>query len=208
MKYANYSLFVTLKIEHKIDRAKHEAERVSSFSKLIDVDGALKELDALKTSIIGSLQRVRSKSDEVISNIKLQEPLDAAAQDVEKLKRAIDSVVLEIEFLQTETYNCLEKHRELCIFREDLERINSDLRDLNEQLKNMDKRLGDNLSVSKTTLVAFEQFEHTITVILSRKDEISLFSKILFLTCVLLLSRYWKKESNLSSRKRKKRSFH
>ncbi|RLU22075.1 hypothetical protein DMN91_006455 [Ooceraea biroi] len=156
------------KIEHKIDRAKQEAGRVSSFTKLIDVDGALKEIDILKASIIGSLQRVRSKSDEIISNIRLQEPLEAAAQDVEKLKRAIDSVIIEIELLQTETYNCLEKHRQLCIFREDLERINSELRDLNEQLKNMDGRIGDNLSASKATLVAFEQFEHTITILEER----------------------------------------
>jgi len=171
LKYANYSLLI-FKIEHKIDRARQGAEHVSDFTKLIDMDSALKELDTSKASIIGSLQRVRSKSDEVISNIKLQEPLEAAAQDVEKLKCAIDSVIIEIELLQTETYNRLEKHRYLCIFKEDLERINSELRNLNEQLKNMDGRIGDNLSASKATLTVFEQFEHTITVRLCHGSEI------------------------------------
>lgn len=152
------------KIEHKIELAKQEIEHVSSFTKLIDVDSALNELDALKTSITESLLRVRTKSEEVIGNIRLQEPMEPAAQDIEKLRHAIHSVTVELESFQAEISSRLEKHRRLCVFREDIERIDSDLRDLNEQLKTIDGRIGENLSASRTTLAAFEQFEQTITV--------------------------------------------
>jgi len=138
---------------------------VSNFTKLIDVNGALNELDILKTLIAESLLQVRTKFEEIIDNIRLQEPPEAATQDIEKLKRTIDSMDFEFESFQTKTSDYLEKHRRLCIFREDIEKINSDLHDLNEQLKNIDGRIGDNLSASKAVLAAFEQFEQTITVI-------------------------------------------
>lgn len=157
--------FFFFQIEHKIDQAKQEAARVSSLTKLTDVDGALNELDILKAFVAESLLRVRTKSEEIIDNIRLQEPPEAATQDIEKLKRAVDSVVIEFESFQAQTSDHLEKHRQLCVFGEDLEKINSDLHDLNEQLKNIDGRIGDNLSASKASLAAFEQFEQTITVI-------------------------------------------
>lgn len=128
------------------------------------MDSALNEFDILKTSIAESLRRIRTKSEEIINNIRLQEPLESATQDVEKLKGAIDSVDVEFELFQIETSSRLEKHRRLCIFREDIEKINSDLRDLNEQLKNTDEKIGDNLSASRAALAAFEQFEQTIIV--------------------------------------------
>ncbi|XP_011705984.1 PREDICTED: uncharacterized protein LOC105461199 isoform X2 [Wasmannia auropunctata] len=155
-------------IERKIDEAKQEVERVLSSTKLIDVDGSLNKLNILKTSITEFLLQIRTKSEEIIDNIRLQKPLESATQDVEKLKRTIDSVNVKFELFQTETSIHLEKHRCLCIFKEDIEKINFDLRELNEQLKNMDGRIGDNLSVSKATLVAFEQFEQTITILEER----------------------------------------
>lgn len=94
----------------------------------------------------------------------MQEPPESAIQDIEKLKRMIDFIRVKFESFQIETSSQLEKHRHLCIFSEDIEKINSDLRELHEQLKNMDRRIGDNLSVSKASLTAFEQFEQTITV--------------------------------------------
>lgn len=165
MKYVNYSFFIGFKIEHKIEEAKREAEHASYSTKLMDVNSSLNKLDMLRTSIMESLLRVRTKSEAIIDNIRLQEPLESAIQDIEKLKRTVDSMSVKFESFQTETSSNLEKHRCLCIFREDIEKINSDLRDLHEQLKNMDGRIGDNLSVSKATLAAFEQFEQTITVI-------------------------------------------
>lgn len=141
---------------------------MSSFTKLVDVDSALNELDAMKTSIAESLLRVRTKSEEIIGNIRLQEPTEPAVQDIEKLRHAIDSVTVELESFQAEICTRLEKHRRLCVFREDIERIDSDLRDLNEQLKTIDGRISENLSASRATLTAFEQFEQTITVRQSR----------------------------------------
>ncbi|XP_018309584.1 uncharacterized protein [Mycetomoellerius zeteki] len=152
-------------IERKIEEAKQEVERASSFKKLIDVDDSLNKLNILKTFVTESLLQIRTKSGEIIGNIRLQEPLESAIQDIEKLNRTIDSVCVKFELLQTETSNRLEEHRHLCIFREDIEKINYDLRELNEQLKNMDGRIGDNLSVLKATLTAFEQFEQTITIL-------------------------------------------
>lgn len=163
MKYINCSLFA-FKIERKIDEAKQEVEHASSSTKLIDVDNSLNTLDILKTSITEFLLRLRTKSEEIINNIRLQEPLESATQDIEELKRTIDSVNVKFESFQIETSSHLERHRRLCIFREDIEKINSDLHELNKQLKNMDERIGDNLSVSEATLAVFEQFEQTITV--------------------------------------------
>jgi len=164
LKYVNYSSFVIFKIERKIEEAKQEVEHASNFTKLTDVDGSLNKLNILKTFITESLLQIHTKSEEIIDNIRLQEPLESATQDIEKLNRTIDSVRIKFELFQTETSNRLEEHRHLCIFREDIEKINYDLRELNEQLKNMDGRIGDNLSVLKATLTAFEQFEQTITV--------------------------------------------
>ena len=97
-------------------------------------------------------------------DIRLQEPLELATQDVEKLKDAIDSVVVEFESFLTETSSSLEKHQRLCIFREDIENINLDLRNLNKLLKNTDEKIGDNLAASRAVLAVFEQFEQTIIV--------------------------------------------
>ncbi|CAL1681896.1 unnamed protein product [Lasius platythorax] len=163
------SIFKNLEeIERKINQAKQEIERVLSLTRPIDVDSALNKFDILKTSIAESLRRIHTKSEEIINNIRLQEPLESATQDVEKLKGAIDSVDVEFELFQIETSSRLEKHRRLCIFREDIEKINSDLRDLNEQLKNTDEKIGDNLSASRAALAAFEQFEQTIITLEER----------------------------------------
>ncbi|XP_018360288.1 PREDICTED: titin isoform X3 [Trachymyrmex cornetzi] len=159
-------IFRNLKeIERKIEEAKQEVERALSFTKLIDVDGSSNKLNILKTFITESLLQIHTKSEEIIDNIRLQEPLESTIQDIEKLNRTIDSVRVKFELFQTETSNRLEEHQHLCIFREDIGKINYDLRELNEQLKNMDGRIGDNLSVLKATLIAFEQFEQTIMIL-------------------------------------------
>ncbi|KAL0100113.1 hypothetical protein PUN28_019517 [Cardiocondyla obscurior] len=159
------SIFKNLEqIEHKIEVAKREAEYASSSTKLTDVENSLNKLDALKTSIMESLLRVRSQSEAIIDSIKLQGPLEAM-QDIEKLKRTINFISDKFESFQSETSSHLEKHRRLCIFKEDIEKINSELHELHEQLKNIDGKIGDNLSVSKVTLIAFEQFEQTIKIL-------------------------------------------
>lgn len=152
------------KIERKIDEARQETEGVSSFTRLIDVEAALNKLDVLTTSITESLLRARTRSEEVIGNIRLREPSETATRDVEKVRRAIDSIAVEFEVFQADASSLLEKHRRVCHFREGIEKIDSELRDLNEQLKSIDGRIGDNLSASRAILVAFEQFEQTITV--------------------------------------------
>ncbi|XP_014485705.1 PREDICTED: uncharacterized protein LOC106750117 isoform X2 [Dinoponera quadriceps] len=192
------SIFKSLEeIEHKIDRARQEIEHVSSFTKLIDVDSALNELDALKTSITESLLRVRTKSEEVIGNIRLQEPVESAVQDIEKLRHAMDFVDAQLESFQAEIFSRLEKHRRLCVFREDVERIDSDLRDLNEQLKTIDGRIGENLSASRATLTAFEQFEQTITIL---EERIETFVKKTEETIVLLAPQVMDDISSLRNR--------
>ncbi|XP_012542170.2 titin isoform X3 [Monomorium pharaonis] len=160
------SIFKNLEeIECKIDEAKQEVEHASE---LINVDSLLNKFDILKTHITESLQYVRTKSDEIMNNIILQEPLKLATQDIDKLKHTIDSVNVKFESFQIETTSHFEKHQRLCVFKEDLEKINSDLHELNKQLKNMDERIGDNLLISKATLAAFEQFEQTMTTLEER----------------------------------------
>ncbi|XP_039306302.1 uncharacterized protein LOC105193639 isoform X2 [Solenopsis invicta] len=159
-----FSTFKTLEeIENKINEAKQEVEHALSSTRLTDVNASLNKFDMLKSSITESLLRIRTKSEEIIDNIRLQEPPESATQDIEKLKRTLDSVNVKFESFKIESLSHLEKHRRLCAFREDIEKINSDLRELNEQLKDMDGRIGDTLS--KATLTAFEQFEQTIMIL-------------------------------------------
>lgn len=159
------SIFECLhEVEHKTDDAKTKVDHIMSFSKSYDVDAALNDLEMMKRTITESLKHIQTKIEAVIVRIKQLEPPDAASQDIEKLRQVLDNVASSFQTFTIEILTRIEEHRRICIFGEDLSRIDSDLRDLNDQLQTVDARFHENLQAAKAAATAFSQFEATMTV--------------------------------------------
>ncbi|XP_043502049.1 muscle M-line assembly protein unc-89 isoform X6 [Polistes fuscatus] len=157
-------------LEHKIEEAKNKVDHVTSYSKSYDVDSVLNDFEIIKRTITDSLKRIQSEIEVVIGKIKLLEPPEAALQDIDKLRLALDNVVSPFQSFTVQTLTRIEEHRRICIFGEDLSRIDSDLRDLNDQLQTVDARFNENLQAAKTAAGAFSQFEATMTMLEQRID--------------------------------------
>ncbi|XP_026674575.1 muscle M-line assembly protein unc-89 isoform X5 [Ceratina calcarata] len=155
-------------VEYKIDQLKSQAERVTTLQKLFEVENAFRELDAMKWSVSDRLSQIDLKTQDTIVRIKQQEPPEAGAQDIEKLKRALDSLKTNFEVYWSQITTKVEEYRRTCTYAEDLERIDSDLRDLNEHLKNVDTKIGENLQTAKATSASFLQFEKTVQILEER----------------------------------------
>lgn len=147
-----------------MDETRQKIEYILNFTRLVDMDSASNEIDMLKTSIIESVLQARTKCDGIIDNIQRHEPLEIAPQDIEKLKRAVGSVTIKFESLQTNLSGIEERRQLCCGFKENIENFESNLHELNEQLKNLGNIIGDNLTVSKTALATCQQFERNMMV--------------------------------------------
>ncbi|XP_068967253.1 titin isoform X4 [Bombus flavifrons] len=155
-------------VEHKIEQLRAHAQRIASLKKLSEVETLFNELDAMKWTISDRQNQIRSKAQDVIARIKQQEPPEAGVQDIEKLKRAIDSLSTNLELFWSQTITKIEEYRRTCTFSEDLERIETELQDLNEHLKKVDAKIGENLQTAKATASSFVQFEKTVTILEER----------------------------------------
>ncbi|XP_015171223.1 PREDICTED: titin isoform X2 [Polistes dominula] len=165
------SIFENLhEVEHKIEESKTKVDHVTSFSKSYDVDSVLNDFETNKRTITESLKHIQTEIEIIIGKIKLLEPPEAALQDIDKLRLALDNVVSPFQTFTVQTLTRIEEHRRICIFSEDLSRIDSDLRDLNEQLQTVDARFNENLQAAKTAANAFNQFEATMTMLEQRID--------------------------------------
>lgn len=164
----NYNITINFpilfKVEHKIEQLRAHAQRVASLKKLSEVETLFNELDAMKWTISDRQNQIRSKAQDLIARIKQQEPPEAGVQDIEKLKRAIDSLSTNLELFWSQTITKIEEYRRTCTFSEDLEKIETELQDLNEHLKKVDAKIGENLQTAKATATSFVQFEKTVTV--------------------------------------------
>lgn len=164
----NYNITINFpilfKVEHKIEQLRAHAQRVASLKKLSEVETLFNELDAMKWTISDRQNQIRSKAQDVIARIKQQEPSEAGVQDIEKLKRAIDSLSTNLELFWSQTITKIEEYRRTCTFSEDLEKIETELQELNEHLKKVDAKIGENLQTAKATATSFVQFEKTVTV--------------------------------------------
>lgn len=128
------------------------------------MEAAFSEIDATKWSISDRLGHIKLRIEDAIARIKQQEPPEAGVKDIEKLRRALDSLTTDFEIFWSQTTTKVEEHRRTCTFAEDLERIDGELKNLNEHLKNVDARMGENLQTAKATSASFVQFEKTVTV--------------------------------------------
>lgn len=172
------NFLILFKVEHKIEQLRAHAQRIASLKKLSEVETLFNELDAMKWTISDRQNQIRSKAQDVIARIKQQEPPEAGVQDIEKLKRAIDSLSTNFELFWSQTITKIEEYRRTCTFSEDLERIETELQDLNEHLKKVDAKIGENLQTAKATATSFVQFEKTVTV---RTRNVYTIKKILYI---------------------------
>ncbi|XP_014601997.1 PREDICTED: uncharacterized protein LOC106785786 isoform X2 [Polistes canadensis] len=157
-------------LEHKIEDAKNKVDHVTSYTKSYDVDSVSNDFETIKRTIADSLKRIQTEIEVIIGKIKLFEPTEAALQDIDKLRLALDNVVSPFQSFTVHTLTRIEEHRRICIFGEDLSRIDSDLRDLNDQLQTVDAKFNENLQAAKTAASAFNQFEATMTMLEQRID--------------------------------------
>ncbi|XP_043525684.1 uncharacterized protein LOC122536948 isoform X4 [Frieseomelitta varia] len=163
------SIFQNIKeVEHKIEQLNTHAQRVTSLKKLSEVETLFNELDAMKWTISDQQSQIKLKMQETIARIKQQEPWEAGVRDIEKLKRAVDSLSTNLELFWSQTTTKIEEYRRTCTFAEDLERIEKELHDLNEHLKKVDAKIGENLQTAKATAASFVHFEKTVTILEER----------------------------------------
>ncbi|OAD58515.1 Muscle M-line assembly protein unc-89 [Eufriesea mexicana] len=155
-------------VEYKTEQLKIQAERVTSLKKLFEVVTLFGELDALRWSISDRHNQIRLKVQETIARIKQQEPPDAGVQDIEKLKYALESLMNDFEVFWSRTSTKIEEYRRTCTFAEDLERIDIELHDLNEHLKKVDAKIGENLQAARAVASSFVQFEKTVAILEER----------------------------------------
>lgn len=152
------------KVEHKIEQLKSQVSRVTSLRKLSEVEALFNELDAMRWSISERQSEIGSKVRETMVKIERQEPREAGVHDIEKLRRALDSLSTDFEVFWSQTTTRIEEYRRTCTFAEDLERIENELLDLNEHLKKVDTKIGENLQTARAASSSFVQFEKTVTV--------------------------------------------
>ncbi|XP_043261539.1 uncharacterized protein LOC122402644 [Colletes gigas] len=154
-------------VKEEIEQLKIQAERVMTLKNIVEVDTASSEVEARRKAINDRLSRLNAKSEDVIARIKKQEPPEAGVQDIEKLNHAALLAVINFTFYECQMKQ-IEEHRRTCMFAEDLERIHSELRDLDEHLKTVDAKIGENVQVARAAAASFVQFEKTVEILEER----------------------------------------
>ncbi|XP_076636076.1 uncharacterized protein LOC143349064 isoform X2 [Colletes latitarsis] len=154
-------------VKQEIEQLKTQAERVMTLKNILEVDTASSEVEARRKAINDQLSWLNAKSEDVIARIKKQEPPEAGVQDIEKLNHAALLAVIDFTFYECQMKR-IEEHRRTCMFTEDLEKIQSELRDLDEHLKTVDAKIGENLQVARAAAASFVQFEKTVEILEER----------------------------------------
>lgn len=129
-------------------------------------------MNLLRKSVDDVIKNVEPAIDRVISRIEVQEPRAAAKKEVEKLKQVFKLILTTWQTANNDSKSRLDKRLLFCIFADDLDRIDADLRNLSEQLagsaESGHRFLGDSLPAAEASSQAFSQFEATITILEER----------------------------------------
>lgn len=96
--------------------------------------------------------------------LKLQEPQEAAEQDIEKLQNVLEVLRDRWEDGWSKTRDILEAQRQLCQFNYDLQQITDNLQETSKQLDNIKSQYVESLSAVKAKSQAFAYFEKTVEV--------------------------------------------
>ncbi|XP_033210464.1 titin isoform X2 [Belonocnema kinseyi] len=127
------------------------------------------------SSCTESLARVRSEMENVIPRIERQEPPEAARQDIQKIKQAVNNVTTSWESSWTNEKLRLEYDLQFSLLREDLEKIDKEIQELSKQLRTISCWLGENLSSAKAASESFNHFEKSLEII---RDKLESFIEI------------------------------
>ena len=144
-------------MKQKIEQLQAQTEHATSLKNLAEVRTASSELEAMRSFISGRVNQIQQKIQEAIARVQQQEPPEAAAQDIEKLKGAMEYVKIYLAISDWQFTERIEEHRRTC-------ELHSELQDLDDHLKNVDARIGENIQAARAAAVSFTQFEKTITV--------------------------------------------
>lgn len=153
-------------MEREIDAQRKSAESSPTLNResLHEVRALLEGLDSLTRSISEIFKRAKQESEKVIVKIQNLEPPEAARQDIDKLNQSFRVAVDEWNSYSSSTKTRLQERLDFCLFGDDLDKINAELRDLAEQLATITGWLGESLSAAKGASEAFTQFEKTLDV--------------------------------------------
>ncbi|XP_031789486.1 uncharacterized protein LOC100679567 isoform X4 [Nasonia vitripennis] len=160
-------------VEQEIDAQNKNAESSSTLNieSLHEVRALLERLDSLIRSTSEIFKRAKQESEKVIVKIQNMEPADAACQDIEKLNQSFRIAVEEWNSYSSSTKTRLQERLDFCLFGDDLDKINAELRDLAEQLATITGWLGESLAAARGASEAFTQFEKTLDILEKRVEE-------------------------------------
>lgn len=94
----------------------------------------------------------------------LQEPEKYAERDVETMTSLLENTKLEWENLSVSIEQSLKRWQILKQFDQDLDSINTSIKELSEELRSLQHQYRQSLSAAKSSSLAFQYFEKTIQV--------------------------------------------
>lgn len=147
-------------MKHKTDQLQAQTEHATSLNNLVELKTISNELETMRTFISDRVKQIQAKTEETIVRIQQQEPPEAAAQDIEKLKGAMEYMKIYLAICDWQFTERIEEHRRTC-------ELHNELQNLDDHLKHVDARFGENLPAARAMAASFEQFEKTVTVRIS-----------------------------------------
>lgn len=111
-----------------------------------------------------TLINVKTDVSKTVDQIGMHEPPLAAKQDIEKILKITDQITSSWENINKTVKDRLNKDLKLASFKEDLKKIDCEIRDLNEQLDTISGWLSESFVAAKGASEAFLQFEKTLHV--------------------------------------------
>jgi hypothetical protein len=153
-------------VDQEVNAQRKCAETSSTLNKesLHEVRVLLERLDCFTRSTSDLFKRAKQDSEKIIVKVKNLEPPEAADQDIDKLNQSFKLVVNIWNAYSSSTKLHLQERLDFCLFGDDLDKINAELRDLADQLATITGWLGESLSAAKGASEAFLQFEKTLDV--------------------------------------------
>ncbi|KAL7299328.1 hypothetical protein TKK_0007906 [Trichogramma kaykai] len=145
---------------------------------LHEVRDLLEKLDTFSQSISRIFISAKEKSKDVIIKIQNLETTDLTQQDYDKINKSFKKVVDHCNSFITTTRTVLQERLNFCLFGDDLDQINAELRDLENQLKAISAWFGESSTTAKSVSQSFSQFEKTLIILEERINKFVAATKI------------------------------
>ena len=175
-------------------RSSAEASPSLNRESLHEVRALLEHLESFDRLMSDTFRRAKQETDKIMVKIQNVEPANSASQDSDKLNRSFKLVVDEWNSYSSTNKARLQERLDFCLFGDDLDKINAELRDLADQLGMISKWLGESLAGAKNASEAFTVFEKTLAVSVIICKNFSLLDVIYIFLKRISIIRFWKKE--------------